>query len=53
MYGFEELRCKNENCITNPQNNENVQVSFIRNEENQLICEYCETPHTFEEIWGL
>ena len=53
IYGFEELRCKNENCITNPQNNENVQVSFIRNEENQLICEYCETPHTFEEIWGL
>lgn len=53
IYGFEELMCKNENCITNPKNDENVHVSFIRNEDNQLICEYCETAHTFEEIWSL
>jgi aspartate carbamoyltransferase len=53
IYNFEELRCKNENCITNPVNGENVQVSFIRNKNNELICEYCETPHTFEEIWNV
>ncbi|SHE68989.1 aspartate carbamoyltransferase [Marinitoga hydrogenitolerans DSM 16785] len=53
VYGFEELRCKNENCITNPIHGENVKGSFIKNEYGQLVCEYCETPHNYDEIWNI
>ncbi|PLV60293.1 bifunctional aspartate carbamoyltransferase catalytic subunit/aspartate carbamoyltransferase regulatory subunit [Thermotoga sp. KOL6] len=53
IYGFEELRCKNEYCITNPVHGENVSPSFVRNKKGQFICEYCETPHSFEEIWSI
>ncbi|KAF2960459.1 MULTISPECIES: bifunctional aspartate carbamoyltransferase catalytic subunit/aspartate carbamoyltransferase regulatory subunit [Thermotoga] len=53
IYGFEELRCKNENCITNPAHGENASPSFVRDEKGQFICEYCETPHSFEEIWSI
>ncbi|WP_175420039.1 bifunctional aspartate carbamoyltransferase catalytic subunit/aspartate carbamoyltransferase regulatory subunit [Marinitoga sp. 1154] len=53
VYGFEELRCKNENCITNPIYGENVKGSFIKDEKGQLICEYCETPHDYNEIWDI
>ncbi|PNR96312.1 bifunctional aspartate carbamoyltransferase catalytic subunit/aspartate carbamoyltransferase regulatory subunit [Petrotoga sp. 9PWA.NaAc.5.4] len=53
IYGFEELKCKNENCITNPIHNENIHVSFTRGKKDDLICNYCETSHTFEEIWNI
>lgn len=53
VYGFDELRCKNENCITNPIHGENVKGSFIKNEKGQLVCEYCETPHNYDEIWNI
>ncbi|WP_228288186.1 bifunctional aspartate carbamoyltransferase catalytic subunit/aspartate carbamoyltransferase regulatory subunit [Thermosipho ferrireducens] len=53
IYGFAELKCKNENCITNPVHGENVQGSFVKDENGFLVCEYCETPHTFEEIWNI
>ncbi|ACJ76020.1 bifunctional aspartate carbamoyltransferase catalytic subunit/aspartate carbamoyltransferase regulatory subunit [Thermosipho africanus H17ap60334] len=53
IYGFSELRCKNENCITNPVNGENAEAFFIRNNEGELVCKYCETPHSFEEIWNI
>ncbi|KAF2956395.1 bifunctional aspartate carbamoyltransferase catalytic subunit/aspartate carbamoyltransferase regulatory subunit [Marinitoga sp. 38H-ov] len=53
VYGFEELKCKNENCISNPIHGENVKGSFIRNNNGELICEYCETPHDYNEIWDI
>ncbi|WGS64693.1 bifunctional aspartate carbamoyltransferase catalytic subunit/aspartate carbamoyltransferase regulatory subunit [Marinitoga aeolica] len=53
VYGFEELRCKNENCITNPIHGENVKGSFIKDENGNLVCEYCETPHNYDEIWNI
>ncbi|AEX84821.1 aspartate carbamoyltransferase [Marinitoga piezophila KA3] len=53
VYGFEELRCKNENCISHPNNGEGIKGSFIKNKEGKLVCEFCETPHTFEEIWNV
>lgn len=53
IYGFKELRCKNENCITNPVHGEDVKPSFVRNEKGLFVCEYCDTPHTFEEIWSI
>jgi len=53
VYGFSKLRCKNENCISHPNNGEGIKGSFIRNKKGELVCEYCETPHTFEEIWNV
>lgn len=50
IYNFDEIRCKNENCITHPKNGENVGASFIRIGD-KLVCEYCETPHEYSEIW--
>ncbi|WP_028843554.1 bifunctional aspartate carbamoyltransferase catalytic subunit/aspartate carbamoyltransferase regulatory subunit [Pseudothermotoga elfii] len=50
IYNFDEIRCKNENCITHPKNGENVGASFIRIDD-RLVCEYCETPHEYSEIW--
>lgn len=50
IYNFEEISCKNENCITNPKNGEGAPASFVRIGD-KLVCEYCETPHTHEEIW--
>lgn len=52
IYNFEEISCKNENCITNPKNGEGVPSSFIRIGD-KLVCEYCETPHDHEEIWSI
>ncbi|MBT1248262.1 MULTISPECIES: bifunctional aspartate carbamoyltransferase catalytic subunit/aspartate carbamoyltransferase regulatory subunit [unclassified Thermosipho (in: thermotogales)] len=53
IYGFAKLKCKNENCITNPTHGENAEAFFIKNEKGELVCKYCETPHTFEEIWNI
>lgn len=53
IYGFAELRCKNENCITHPNNGENAEAFFEKSEDGKLVCKYCETPHSFEEIWNL
>ncbi len=53
VYGFEELQCKNENCITNPIHGENVKGSFVKDENGKLVCEYCETPHNYDEIWNI
>ncbi|HPV63147.1 MAG TPA: aspartate carbamoyltransferase regulatory subunit, partial [Fervidobacterium sp.] len=52
IYGFDEIRCKNENCITNPVNGEGVNASFVR-VDGKFICEYCETPHEYHEIWNI
>jgi len=50
IYGFDEIRCKNENCITNPAHGENVTASFVQ-VDGKFVCEYCETPHEYHEIW--
>ncbi len=52
IYNFDEIRCKNENCITHPKNGENIGASFIRIGD-KLVCEYCETPHDYSEIWTI
>ncbi|ODN29789.1 bifunctional aspartate carbamoyltransferase catalytic subunit/aspartate carbamoyltransferase regulatory subunit [Fervidobacterium thailandense] len=52
IYNFEELQCKNENCITHPKNGENVMASFVQ-VDGKFICEYCETAHEYHEIWKI
>lgn len=53
IYGFEEISCKNENCISNPKNNESVTTEFVRKSGSTFVCRYCEREHSFREIWDL
>ncbi|HOV63196.1 MAG TPA: aspartate carbamoyltransferase regulatory subunit, partial [Spirochaetia bacterium] len=51
VYGFEEISCKNENCISYPEHAEHVTPEFFRSEKSTFVCKYCEKPHSFHEIW--
>jgi aspartate carbamoyltransferase len=59
IYGFDEISCKNENCISAPRNLEGVMTEFLRKSEigdpggAKFICRYCEREHAFREIWDL
>ena len=52
IYNFDDLCCKNENCITNPKNLENVQSYFNRTPDGHFECKYCGHFHTFKDIWN-
>lgn len=53
IYNFDEISCKNESCISNPSNFEDVRKEFYRSKESTFVCRYCERPHNFDEIWDL
>ncbi len=53
VYGFDEISCKNENCISRGEFHENVQPEFIMSQENRFVCRYCEHSHSFHDIWNL
>lgn len=53
VYNFDEISCKNENCISNPQFHEPIQAEFYRSRDNKFICKYCEKEHDFQEIWDI
>ena len=53
IYGFEEISCKNENCISNPKHNEGVTTEFRRTSGSRFVCRYCEREHSFREIWDI
>ncbi len=53
IYNFEEISCKNENCISHPQKFQHVKTFFIRSDENRFVCKYCEKSHSFNEIWDI
>ena len=53
IYGFEEISCKNENCISNPKHNEGVTTEFLRKSGSTFVCRYCEKEHPFREIWDI
>jgi len=59
IYGFDEISCKNENCISAPKNAEGVVTEFIRKEDSEgsggakFVCRYCEREHTFRDVWDL
>ncbi|MGM5481943.1 MAG: aspartate carbamoyltransferase [Nanobdellota archaeon] len=50
IYGFEEIRCKNPNCISREEFLEGVVPEFHAI-SNQFICKFCDTSHSFKEIW--
>jgi aspartate carbamoyltransferase len=57
IYGFDEISCKNENCISAPKNLEGVITEFLRKSEAgepggaKFVCRYCEREHAFRDIW--
>jgi len=53
IYGFDEISCKNENCIANPKHNEGVVTEFLRKTGSTFVCKYCEREHSFREIWDI
>ncbi|MDC7241088.1 MAG: bifunctional aspartate carbamoyltransferase catalytic subunit/aspartate carbamoyltransferase regulatory subunit, partial [Spirochaetales bacterium] len=53
IYNFEEISCKNENCISHPEKHQHVKTHFNRSSDSKFVCKYCEKSHSFEEIWDI
>jgi len=53
IYNFEEISCKNENCISHPDKYQHVMTYFKRSTESRFVCKYCEKSYSFNEIWDL
>ena len=53
VYNFDEISCKNENCVSFPGHYQHVCPEFHRSAGMTFVCMYCERPHQFEEIWDL
>ena len=65
IYGFDEISCKNELCISAPANLEGATTEFLRKSEvgspdgpfvgerAKFVCRYCEREHAFRDIWDL
>lgn len=53
IYNFADIACKNENCISNPKQAESAPAIFYRTKDDQYVCQYCGTVHSFQEIWKL
>ena len=51
IYNFEEISCKNENCISHPEGHQHINTMFERKGES-FVCHYCERSFTFKEIWN-
>jgi len=51
IYNFDDLACNNEACISFPVHAEGVPARFERTLDDRYACAYCDTVHTFKEIW--
>ena len=51
IYNFEEISCKNENCISHPLGHQHINTLFTREGES-FVCHYCQKKYTFKEIWN-
>ncbi|HTX72713.1 MAG TPA: aspartate carbamoyltransferase [Rectinemataceae bacterium] len=59
IYGFDQISCKNEACVSHPSHLEGVTPEFRRKGPpggeagTTFVCRYCEREHSFREIWDL
>ncbi len=53
VYNFNEISCKNENCVSFPGHYQHVRPEFRRADGTTFTCLYCERPHQYEEIWDI
>ncbi|MFW5991333.1 MAG: aspartate carbamoyltransferase [Candidatus Nanoarchaeia archaeon] len=52
IYGFEEVSCKNPNCISREEYAEGAVPEF-HGEKGVFVCKYCDTGHSYREIWKI
>lgn len=53
IYDFDEISCKNPDCISHPSHHENATPYFYKTEENTFICKYCDKDHDYKDIWDI
>ncbi len=53
IHDFDQISCKNENCVSFPAHYQHVIPEFRRADGTTYVCTYCERPHQFEDIWDL
>lgn len=51
IYNFDDIMCINDACISNDNQNENIQAMFIKTSDNRYRCAYCGKVHIFKEIF--
>jgi len=51
IYNFKDVHCKNQACISHPSHFEHALPYFKHVHGNVFACRYCETHHTYTEIW--
>ncbi len=52
IYNFDDIACRNENCVSHPSHQEHVETSFVRKSgTDTFVCRWCEREHSYSEIW--
>ncbi|PKL09026.1 MAG: bifunctional aspartate carbamoyltransferase catalytic subunit/aspartate carbamoyltransferase regulatory subunit, partial [Spirochaetae bacterium HGW-Spirochaetae-7] len=52
IYKFDDIACRNENCVSHPSHEEHVEASFVRKGgTDTFVCRWCEKEHDYPEIW--
>ncbi|MEA3391419.1 MAG: aspartate carbamoyltransferase [Candidatus Marinimicrobia bacterium] len=53
IYEFDEISCKNPDCISHPLHSENAMPFFYKTESNTFICKYCDKDHNYKDVWDI
>lgn len=53
IYKFEEISCKNPECVTWPMACQHVPPSFFNSGKKIFTCQYCGRDHEYREIWDI
>lgn len=51
IFNFEEISCKNINCISSRDHNENIVTYFTKSSKDKFICKYCNKSYSYHDIW--
>ena len=51
IYDFDQISCKNPDCISHPDHHENATPFFYKTEQNTFICKYCDKNHNYKDVW--
>ncbi len=53
IYDFDEISCKNPDCISHPGHHEGATPFFYKTEDNTFICKYCDKKHNYKDVWDI
>lgn len=53
IYDFDQISCKNPDCISHPDHHENATPFFYKTEQNTFICKYCDKNHNYKDVWDI